>query len=204
MTKPSINMREVMATRYTTKAYDGATKLTEAQIAELAEVLRLAPSSINAQPWHFTIVSASDILAQLAEVSFMNAEKIKACSHLVVLRTYRDQADFEATRVADLPPYAQTYYHNNIAARGEAYASAWRERQVYIALGVLLTAAAQLGIDSTPMEGIDTAAYDAILADGRYTTLVAVALGKRAADDQNQPQLTPKKRREANEVVRYL
>jgi nitroreductase/dihydropteridine reductase len=39
--------------RYTTKAYDPNKKIPQDQIDLLLEVLRLAPSSINIQPWHF-------------------------------------------------------------------------------------------------------------------------------------------------------
>jgi nitroreductase len=63
---------------------------------------------------------------------------------------------------------------------------AWNARQGYIALGQLMTAAAMLGVDTCPMEGIDMAAYDRLLGlDGsRYTTLCACAVGHRAADDK--------------------
>jgi nitroreductase len=62
----------------------------------------------------------------------------------------------------------------------------WNARQVYIALGQLMAAAAMLGVDSCPMEGIDAAAYDRILGlEGTpYTTLCGCALGHRAADDK--------------------
>lgn len=201
-TNGDISLR--MAERYTTKAYDGTTTLAAEQVATLAEVLRLSPSSINSQPWHFTIVGDADTKARLAEASMMNREKVLACSHVIVLRTYRSSTDFEATRIADLHPYAQAYFENNVATRGEAEVVAWRSRQVYIALGVLLATCAEMGIDSTPMEGIDTSAYDTILADDRYTTLVAVAVGRRAEDDPNQPHLTPKKRRTAEDVIRLI
>ena len=69
------------------------------------------------------------------------------------------------------------------------------ERQVYIALGVLLTALPMMGIDSTPMEGIELEAYDAILGHEKYRPLVAVALGRRDPEDENQPSRTPKNRR---------
>lgn len=38
--------------RYTTKAYD-ASKNSDHQFQRLLEILRLTPSSVNIQPWHF-------------------------------------------------------------------------------------------------------------------------------------------------------
>ena len=69
------------------------------------------------------------------------------------------------------------------------------ERQAYISLGVLLTALPTMGIDATPMEGIDLQAYDSILGHAKYRPIVAVALGRRDPKDENQPTLTPKSRR---------
>ncbi|MEL6561443.1 MAG: winged helix-turn-helix transcriptional regulator [Bacteroidota bacterium] len=46
-----------MQQRYTTKKYDSSAKIAAAEIAELKEILRLSPSSINSQPWKFTFVS---------------------------------------------------------------------------------------------------------------------------------------------------
>ena len=61
----------------------------------------------------------------------------------------------------------------------------WAVRQVYIALGQFMTAAAMLGIDTCPMEGISNAKYDEILGlpAKRLRTSVVCCAGHRAADD---------------------
>lgn len=60
-------------------------------------------------------------------------------------------------------------------------------RQVYIALGNFLFAAALLGIDTCPMEGFDAAAYDRELglSGTGYRSIVLAATGYRAPDDAN-------------------
>ena len=62
----------------------------------------------------------------------------------------------------------------------------WNARQAYIALGQLMTAAAMLGVDTCPMEGLDATAYDEILGlhETRFATLCACAVGYRSADDK--------------------
>jgi nitroreductase len=69
--------------------------------------------------------------------------------------------------------------------RGKA-AHEWAARQAYIALGNLMTAAAMLGVDACPMEGLAPAEYDKILHlhGTGYATVVACALGYRAANDK--------------------
>ena len=77
----------------------------------------------------------------------------------------------------------------------------WNTRQVYIALGQLMTAAAMLGVDSCPMEGLDKAAYDQLLGlnDTPYTTAVGCALGYRSENDKYAT--APKVRFPAAEMI---
>jgi nitroreductase len=52
-------------------------------------------------------------------------------------------------------------------------------------MGSLMTAAALMGIDTTPMEGFDPLKYDEILnlKDSDYKTVAAVACGYRHSED---------------------
>lgn len=184
-----------MKSHYTAKVYDPSVRLTDEQVATLSEILRLSPSSINSQPWAFRIVSDRAEMERLAELSQFNAEKILNASHVVVLCVYKDAETFERERLPHMDERVTAFYTQVLKPQGEAYVSSWMERQVYIALGVLLTAAQSMGIDSTPMEGINVAGYTQTLGDDRYRALVAVALGARTSDDANQPHITPKTRR---------
>ena len=80
----------------------------------------------------------------------------------------------------------------------------WAKNQVYIALGQFMACAAMMGIDTCPMEGIDTAKYDELLGLGAqgYSTSVACAAGYRATDDKYSA--LPKVRFETNDVVQVL
>lgn len=62
----------------------------------------------------------------------------------------------------------------------------WSAKQAYIALGILIVAAAEQKIDATPMEGFDNAQFDEILdlKSKGLTTAVIAALGYRAEDDE--------------------
>lgn len=193
--KKTMKFVELMRQRYTTKSYDASKRIETEKIEELLESLRLAPSSINSQPWGFTVVSDQALKERLAEHSLFNADKVRDCSHLVVLSVYRDVATFEAERLHDMEPRAVEYYQRQKAIVGEQAIASWLEKQVYIALGVLLTGAAYEGIDSTPMEGVDTEAYGKVLGLDKYRPLLVVPLGIRTTDDSNQPQITPKNRR---------
>lgn len=186
---------EHMQARYTTKEYAASYKLSEEQIDELREILRLSPSSINSQPWLFAITGDQAVKEQLAEVALFNADRVRDCSHVILLSVYADVASFEQERLSLLPERTQRFYREVMKPQGEAKVEAWLERQVYVALGVLLSACATMGIDSTPMEGIDAAGFTRVLGQERYRVLVAVALGKRHPEDFNRPELVVKSRR---------
>ncbi len=88
--------------------------------------------------------------------------------------------------------------------RGDEQIKTWLISQVYLSLGFFLSATASLGIDSTPMEGIQVESYDDILQDDDYKTLFAVAIGYRDNEDINQPVHTPKFRLEQNQIIRSI
>uniref|UniRef100_A0AAU6WUL5 Nitroreductase domain-containing protein n=1 Tax=Chryseobacterium endophyticum TaxID=1854762 RepID=A0AAU6WUL5_9FLAO len=109
--------------------------------------------------------------------------------------------DFEKQIEGYLPEGSVNYYKNFVKSRGEAFIKSWMAHQVYLSLGVLLSACAEMGLDSTPMEGIENDKYDEIISNDKYQTLFAVTIGTRSEEDSNQPAVTPKKRLERGEVI---
>jgi nitroreductase / dihydropteridine reductase len=55
----------------------------------------------------------------------------------------------------------------------------WLEKQTYLALGLTMMAAAELGVDATPLEGFDPRAVDMEfkIREIGYSTTVLLALG---------------------------
>ncbi|SEA05133.1 nitroreductase / dihydropteridine reductase [Arachidicoccus rhizosphaerae] len=192
---------ELAKNRYTTKKYDAAKKIDPSVIAELQEILRLTPSSINSQPWKFVFVGESQLKARLAAVSYFNEEKINQASHLVVFSGLDNVEQFEQQIHRHLPEGAVAYYNQMLKPLGDSSIKAWLNNQVYIALGFFLSAAAHLGLDSTPMEGIQAAAYREILGLPHHQPLFAVALGYRHPEDKNQPGLAVKSRIQPADII---
>lgn len=79
---------------------------------------------------------------------------------------------------------------------------AWLERQVYIALGFMMSCAADLRVDTCALEGMDPAAYDRILhlENSPYYTLCALALGYRNEEEDKYARLA-KVRFDRDEVI---
>lgn len=196
-----MNFLEQMKKRYTVKKYNPQGKISAEQITELKEILNLSPSSINSQPWNFIFINNPEIREQLAEVSYFNKEKVLDSSHVIVFQVIKNPEEFEKQIEENLPEGSVNYYRTMVKPNGEAAIRSWMGHQVYLSLGVLLSACAAMGIDSTPMEGIEADKYDAILKNNSYETLFAVAIGERADSDSNHPATTPKRRLKSEKVI---
>ncbi|MDO6739127.1 nitroreductase family protein [Wenyingzhuangia sp. 2_MG-2023] len=190
--------------RYTTKKYDNSKKIESRKIEELQEILRLCPSSINSQPWEFVFIGDQEMKDKLAVFSKHNTAKVQDCDTLVVFRTVNNLAVFYKELKSRLPEYAMEFYKEYADTHSEKEVKIWMEKQVYIALGMLLSACASMQIDATPMEGIEPDPYDKILGNKNYTTVLAVAIGVRDTEDFNQLEKKPKSRKSLQEVVRVF
>ena len=181
--------------RYATKQYDTGKKLSDEQLAKLMDAVCLAPSSFGLEPWKLLVIENEDLRAQLRDASWGQAQVTDA-SHFAVfcVPTVFGDADIdkfvelmvaergiERSAVADY----EGMMKGAIAAKSEAERVSWATKQAYLALGVLLTAAALEEIDATPMEGFDSAKYDEILGlkEKGLTSEVVIALGFRSDDD---------------------
>ncbi|KEZ94675.1 nitroreductase family protein [Nonlabens ulvanivorans] len=193
-----------MQERYTTKQYDSSKKIDGDTINQLKEILRLSPSSINSQPWKFTFVSDQDTKEQLSKVSWINTSKVVDCDTLVIFSRIDNLDLFERQIESELPKGAVDYYKENVKPQPVEQTKAWFDKQVYLALGVFLSACADMGIDATPMEGLEPKNYDKILGQSDYATLVAVAIGYRDQDDFNQPSKNPKSRIALDQVIESI
>jgi nitroreductase len=182
--------------RYATKAFD-TRKLPEATWAALEESLRLTPSSYGLQPWKFIVVNDPALRAKLRPVSW-NQSQVTDASHLVVFarRTEVTETDVNeffnqmvSERQADatkLEPYRQMMLGGVVNGKDASAQKDWAARQLYIALGQLMGAAAAMAIDTCPLEGIDPDAYTEILGlkGTGYEVVVACAVGYRSAEDK--------------------
>ena len=192
-----------MQTRYTTKKYDASKKIEPSKIQELKEILRLSPSSINSQPWKFTFVSDQETKEKLSSISWHNTNKVLDCDTVVVFSRINNLELFEQHVNENLPQSSVDYYNDYIKPQTEDQIKAWFDKQVYLASGIFLSACAVMGIDATPMEGVEPENYDKVLHQTDYATLMAIAIGYRDPEDANQPSIKPKSRKDLDEVVEH-
>jgi len=200
--------------RYATEKFDPGEKISREDWNTLEQALIATASSFGLQPWHFVIVTSQETKQQLLPVSWQQRQVVE-CSHLVVFAVKKvlDEAYVQKflERICEVRGVSLEQLNGlkhallkTISRQDSAALEAWSARQVYIAMGNLLTSAALLGIDACPMEGIVPQKYDQILGLDKkgYGTLMIAALGYRAADDP--ASLEPKVRFKAEDVVTHF
>lgn len=198
--------------RYAVKSFDSNKKIPDDAWNTLEQSLVLAPSSFGLQPWKFLIVDDKNLREQLKAASWNQGQVVEADRYVVFagLRTTTDEdvdrlmartSEVRGTPIDNLAGYRNVIVDFVLKGWAAKDLFGWNARQTYIALGQFMTAAAAMGIDTCPMEGIDMHGYDELLGlkDSRYATLCACAVGYRAADDKYAT--APKVRYSIDDVI---
>lgn len=217
-----MDLLNVSKTRYTTKAYDSTKKIPKDQFDRLLEVLRLTPSSINIQPWHF-FIAADDAAKQRIAQSLVgkyayNAPKVLDSSHTILFCTHADITEqhlenlinqddasgrFKDETAKQSQKDARTgYVHYYRTEKGDI--QRWAENQTFIALGQLLLAAGIEGLDATPIGGFNEQILteELQLKEQGLVPSVILTLGFRSENDFNAK--LPKSRLDAESIFTHL
>ena len=184
--------------RYATKKFDSSKKVTAADLEILKEAIRLSASSYGLQLYKVLIIEDAALKAKLLPASFGQTQVVDA-SHLIVFANQTNVGDTEidaylentsATRELPLEALAGygSFMKNTINPMPEDLKNIWTSKQTYIAMANLLHAAAELKIDSTPMEGFNAAQFNEILGlDAlNLNASVIVPIGYRHEEDETQ------------------
>lgn len=208
--------------RHTVKAFDKYRKIPEETVAKLKELLRFSPSSTNLQPWHFIVASTDEGKARIAratEEKFpFNSPSVLNASHVVVFASrlsvdesymlhILEQEDKDKRYDVDRDIHKPAMHGGrtlfaNIHIQDMKDAQHWMDKQVYLNIGQFLLGAAALGVDATPMEGVDTKVLDEEfgLREKGYSSLVIVPLGYHDEEADYNARL-PKSRLPESEII---
>lgn len=198
--------------RYATKQFDPSKKIDPQTWHTLEEALVLSPSSFGLQPWKFIVVEDPAKREALAAHSWGQRQVVDA-SHLTVFAVKHPltaddvrkhivrTSEVQGTPLEKLAGYEKVVAGFLDKPPYPLDIQAWSTRQVYIALGNFMTAAALLGIDTCPMEGLSPGDYDKVLGlEGTgYFTVAACPAGYRAETDRHAG--LPKVRHHKHEVI---
>ena len=199
--------------RYATKKMDPAKVVPQEKLDQIVEAIRMAPTSSGTQPFELFVVTNPNLRADIQKAAH-DQSPITDGSHLLVFAAWDNYTEERIDAVADqmtkergdIPLIGQ--YYTNLKAgylpREEDVNHNHAARQAYIALGFAMAVAAELEVDSTPMEGFDPAKVDEILGlvDKGLRSVVLLPLGYR---DESADWLLPmKKVRKSKETMVHL
>ena len=180
--------------RYATKKMDASRPVPQQKIERILEAIRLTASSSGLQPYEVIVVTNPELRAQIVPHAW-NQAQITDCSHLLVLAAWNNYTAERINHMFDLVNDERGFKNEGWEAYRQKLLAAYvprdadtnyqhAARQAYIGLGTALIAAAEEGVDSTPMEGFDPDKVDEILglrARG-LRSVILLPLGYRAEE----------------------
>ena len=204
--------------RYATKAFDPSRHVSQEDLRTILEAGRLAPSSFGYEPWRFLVVRDEDLRAELAPLAVGAGAVLSSGAELVIILFKRgvvhdsphaahivtDVLGVDFDPDSELSQMFKGFQERLLGLSSPEDVDHWAQRQTYIALANMLSAAAGLDIDSVPIEGFDVAAVTDLLAargiidPAEWAVSVMAGLGYRAEE------IRPKRRREYDEVVQVI
>ena len=208
-----MNLTESLKWRYATKRMTDQ-KISEKDLNIVIEAISLSPSAFGLQPFRVVVTEKQELLQEIFEKSCPQIV-VQQCSHLLIFKAYKNISDEhresflqlmkEKRNVTD--DYIETYRQKitRVQNSNQINTFEWAIRQAYIALGFAMVAAAELGIDSTPIEGFNPAALNEILHidTSKEETVVLLTLGYR--DEANDHLANkPKLRKPLDELIEKI
>jgi len=187
-----MNIIENLNWRYATKKFNER-RVSGEDLNTIIEAINLSASSTGLQPYRIFVVENERIRKELGEGSFNS--QIAESSNLLVFAAFEkvtlEQIENYIAHIASERHIAEETLADFKAAlvggllsRSDEENFQWSARQAYIGLGTALIAAAELKIDSTPMEGFDAEKFDSLLhlKEKGLRSVVILSLGYRDAE----------------------
>ncbi len=196
-----MNAREILESlewRYAAKKFTPKKKVSDKDLKTILEVIRLAPTSFGLQPFHVTVIKNPGKKTEIVEAAY-GQKQISTATHLLVFsadmdfshRTERFFANLKQREVSEtiIKKLQRNMNLFIFLKRFTITKKSWAARQAYIALGFALMAAAELRIDSCPMEGFSASRMRrALRLERTHKPLALLALGYRDPNDAVHPK----------------
>lgn len=208
--------------RYACKEFEPNKKISENDFNFILETGRLSPSSFGWEPWKFVVVQNMGLREKLKEYAWGAQRQLPSASHFVLFlarKSIDTKADSEYIKyigkeIQKLPDdvlkmkleFYKNFQENDFDLTDERKLFDWACKQVYIPLANMMTSAAQIGIDSCPIEGFDRNKIDEILEEEgiidrkHFSTAVMAAFGYRAKGTR----IPEKARQSLDKIVEWI
>lgn len=185
-----MNLINALNWRYATKRMNGK-QVPEEKIERILDAIQLSASSMGLQPYTILSINNDELKEKLKPAAY-NQPQITEGSHLIVFAAWDDISEQQidaylqqiavvrGVSVGSLADFRASLI-KTVENKSPEERYEWAARQIYIALGTALTAAAVEKVDATPMEGFVPEQVDDILKlrEKGLRSVAMMALGYR-------------------------
>jgi len=190
---------KAMDFRHACKVFDENKKISDEEIHYILETAHKSPSSFGMEAWKFLVITNEELKAKLRPVCWDQVQ-ITSCSHLVIVLAGIDSVKVESGipkqrfERRDIPKEQLDFYldlyanHLSHTLSSDENIYSWTARQTFIAAGNMMTAAAFIGIDSCPVEGLEKEKVEEILNidTSKYQLSLVLPFGYRLNEQSTQ------------------
>jgi nitroreductase len=209
------------AYRRAIKVFKEDQKISDEDFNFILEVGRQSPSSFGWEPWKFLVIQNPELRKKLSEPCWGAQRQLPGASHFVIflarrgdeMKSESDYLKYKSQEVDKLSKdiedmkigFFKGFMDNEFDLTDERKIFDWTSKQTYIPLANMMTAAAEIGADSCPIEGFDRTKVEEILEkEGildteKFGVSVMAAFGYRAEESP-----FPRTRFEMNQVVKWV
>lgn len=186
---------EALKWRSAIKKFDPTKTVSNEDVEQLIEAGNLTATSGGLQPFKIIVVQNQAIQDQLVPASY-GQHQVADASHVLVFaietpidegivdRYIQRASEVRNQDVKSLEGYS-TSMKGYISTMDDSTKQAWAKSQSFIAMGSVLAMAAELKVDSCPMEGIVPQQYIEILglSSENLLPVAALPIGYRSSED---------------------
>jgi nitroreductase len=189
-------------------------KVPQEKLDIIIDAITLAPSSFGLQPYSVILIENRDMLEKIKPIAMMQPQITEASALIVFavwdklttekIETYINQIARERN-VTEHSLNKEKEFIETQLNNSDSENLVWHSKQAYIALGVALVAAADLEVDSTPMEGFDKDKLDDLLnlKELGLRSMVLLTLGYRDTNNDYLAKLKKVRRSKEELFIRY-
>lgn len=208
--------------RFACKEFDSSKKISDEDFKFILETARLSPSSCGFEPWKFLVINDMELREQLKPLCFGAQGQLPTASHfIIILARNANDLRYDSKYILDFMKNVQKLPEDAIKIRLEFYKNFqeelfkllesdrtvfdWACKQTYIPLANMMTAAAEIGIDSCPIEGFDKDKVEKFLEDkgildkNHFGISCMVAFGYRKDSPKHE-----KTRQSLDKIVEFI
>jgi len=201
--------------RYATKKYDPTKKVAQEDVDKILEAARLAPTSSGMQQFRVIVITDQELKNKIVPIA-MEQQIVADCSHLLVFAAWdryteeridkiynytTDERGLPRGRFKSYTDKLRALYLTQTAEENFIHTA----RQAYIGLGLAIAQAAELKVDSTPMEGFIGKELDELLGlkSKGLKSVLLLPIGYRDAENDWLVNMKKVRNPKDNFIINY-